>query len=247
MSAQLPLPKLLDALLAPRRMHARDLEVGDSTRSIATPVGATPLAARRARGKPSASDVELVARVADVTRGRAVKLLDHVGGLAGLARGGLPELRAGGASGTAATALLDALELGWRATGGRPAPGRRLPGPAEVSAYMRARLAATPVEEFWAIALNVRHVVMFETCIARGSLTGVDVHPRDVFRPLIRAGAAAVLLCHNHPSGEPDPSRQDIELTTRLREVGELCGISVFDHVVVGANGYVSLAQRHWR
>jgi DNA repair protein RadC len=147
----------------------------------------------------------------------------------------------------AAKAVLDALDLSRRAIGTPPTPGRRLPDADSVAAYMRARLATTPVEEFWAIALNVRNVVMFETCIARGSLTGVDVHPRDVFRPLIRAGVATVPFCHNHPSGDPAPSRQDIELTIRLRDVGDLCGILVVDHVVVASNGYVSMAQRRWR
>ena len=96
------------------------------------------------------------------------------------------------------------------------------------------------------IGLDVRHRVLFEACIARGSLTGVEVHPREVFRPLIRAAAARRLLCHNHPSGDPSPSRQDLELTARLKEVGELCGITVLDHVVVAAEGYASLAERGW-
>jgi DNA repair protein RadC len=74
----------------------------------------------------------------------------------------------------------------------------------------------------------------------------VEVHPRDVFRPLIRGAAAAAIFCHNHPSGDPTPSRQDIDLTTRLREVGDLCGISVLDHVVVAADGFTSLADRGW-
>ena len=72
------------------------------------------------------------------------------------------------------------------------------------------------------------------------------MHPRDVFRPLIRGGAAAVIFCHNHPSGDPAPSRQDLDLTMRLREVGELCGITVLDHVVVGADGFTSVAQEYW-
>jgi DNA repair protein RadC len=97
------------------------------------------------------------------------------------------------------------------------------------------------------VALDVRHRVQGELCVARGSLTGVEVHPRDVFRPLIRSAAAAVIFCHNHPSGDPTPSRQDVELTARLRDVGELCGIPVVDHVVVGWEGYASLAERNWR
>jgi DNA repair protein RadC len=88
--------------------------------------------------------------------------------------------------------------------------------------------------------------VLVDQFAARGSLTGVEVHPRDVFRVLIKAGAAAVIFCHNHPSGDPSPSMQDIELTTRLREVGDMCGITVLDHVVVGASGYASLAERGW-
>ena len=72
------------------------------------------------------------------------------------------------------------------------------------------------------MGLDVRHRVQSETCLARGSLTGVEIHPRDVFRPLIRQATAAVIFCHNHPSGDPAPSRADLELTSRLREVGDL-------------------------
>jgi DNA repair protein RadC len=112
---------------------------------------------------------------------------------------------------------------------------------------MRARLAGAPVEEFWVLGLDVRHRVVVDQLAARGSLSGVEVHPRDVFRALIKAGVAAVIFCHNHPSGDPTPSRQDIELTARLREVGDTCGITVLDHVVVAAGGYYSLAERAWR
>jgi DNA repair protein RadC len=142
--------------------------------------------------------------------------------------------------------LAASLELGRRGAGRRPLPGQRLAAASEVYAHYRARLAAATSEEFWVLGLDVRHRLIFEACIARGSLTGVEVHPREVFRPLIRTSAAAALFCHNHPSGDPTPSRQDLELTARLKEVGGLCGISVLDHVVVGAEGYVSLAERGW-
>jgi DNA repair protein RadC len=134
-----------------------------------------------------------------------------------------------------------ALELGRRAVAARP----RLAGASDVWTYFCARLSHLRIEEFWAVALDVRHRVEGELCLARGSLTGVEVHPRDIFRPFIRVAAAAVIFCHNHPSGAP--SRQDLELTTRLREVGELVGIPVLDHVVVGWDGYASLAERNWR
>jgi len=140
-----------------------------------------------------------------------------------------------------------ALELGRRAVASRPVRGQRLAGASEVWTYFRHRLSPLSVEEFWALGLDVRHRVQSESCLARGSLTGVEIHPRDVFRPLIRQATAAVIFCHNHPSGDPAPSRADLELTARLREVGDLCGIPVLDHVIVGWEGYASLAERNWR
>lgn len=178
----------------------------------------------------------------------AERLLRAAGGLAGLSLAAELDLRdQAGIGPVRAAVVLAALELGRRAAAARPARGQRLAGASDVWTYFRARLAPLRVEEFWAVALDVRHRVQGELCVARGSLTGVEVHPRDVFRPLIRAAAAAVIFCHNHPSGDPTPSRQDVELTARLRDVGELCGIPVVDHVVVGWEGYASLAERKWR
>ncbi|MES1205131.1 MAG: DNA repair protein RadC [Pseudomonadota bacterium] len=206
-----------------------------------------------AHGAAGLSDCELLAVVlGSGTTGMNVidvahALLARSGGLAGLARASMDELRGQPGVGDAkGAAVLAALEIGRRSVGERPARGQRIASAPEVWTHLRARLGASPVEEFWALALDVRHRVLWEACLARGSLTGVDVHPRDVFRPLIRGGAAAVVFCHNHPSGDPSPSRQDLDLTLRLRDVGELCGIAVLDHVVVGADGFVSLAQDYW-
>jgi DNA repair protein RadC len=206
-----------------------------------------------ARGAGALSDAELLAVVLGTgRRGENVvelasALLARTGGVRELALATERELRAQPGIGPArAAALHAAMELGRRAAGSRPTPGRRLGTAADVWTHYRARLAVCPVEEFWVLALDVRHRLQFELCAARGSLTGVEVHPRDVFRPLIRGSTAAVIFCHNHPSGDPTPSRQDIELTARLRDVGDLCGISVLDHVVVAADGFTSLADRGW-
>jgi DNA repair protein RadC len=178
----------------------------------------------------------------------AQAVLRACGGVAGLALAADLDLRLHAGVGPVRAAVVRAaLELGRRVAVARPPRGQRLASASEVWTYFRARLAPLRVEEFWAVALDVRHRVEGEFCLARGSLTGVEVHPRDVFRPLVRCAAAAVIFCHNHPSGDPMPSRQDIELTTRLREVGELVGIPVLDHVVVGWDGYASLAERNWR
>jgi DNA repair protein RadC len=206
-----------------------------------------------ARGAAALADAELLAILLGTgRRGENVlelarTLLARVGGLADLAHATEVELRTQAGVGPARAAVIHAaLELGRRTAGARPQRGRRLSAAAEVWMHYRARLALAPVEEFWAIGLDVRHRLQLELCTARGSLTGVEVHPRDVFRPLIRASVAAVIFCHNHPSGDPTPSRQDIDLTNRLREVGELCGITVLDHVVVAAEGFTSLAERGW-
>jgi DNA repair protein RadC len=206
-----------------------------------------------ARGPASLSDAELIALLLGSGRpGQNVvelagDLLAGLGGLTGLGQAEEAELCSLPGIGSARAAVLRAaLELGRRVVGSRPERGRRLGAAAEVWAHYRARLALAPTEEFWVLGLDVRHRLIFETCIARGSLTGVEVHPREVFRPLIRVAAAAAILCHNHPSGDPSPSRQDLELTARLRDVGELCGIVLLDHVVVAADGYTSLAERGW-
>ncbi|MEA2699372.1 MAG: repair protein RadC [Myxococcales bacterium] len=188
-------------------------------------------------GRPGRSALEL-----------ASGMLAEAGGLAGLSQATARELCAHPGIGPARASMVQAaLELGRRSVGERPKRGRRLSAATDVWNYFRARLALATVEEFWALSLDVRHRVQNETCLARGSLTGVEVHPRDVFCPLIRTSAAAVIFCHNHPSGDPAPSRQDVDLTQRLRDVGELCGITVLDHVIVGAEGFTSLADRGWR
>jgi DNA repair protein RadC len=202
-------------------------------------------------GPSSLSDAELLAILLGSGRqGQNVveiahDLLARTGDLRGLAVSAEAELCTLPGIGPARAATIQAaLELGRRATGTRPERGQFLGNAADVWTHYRARLGASPVEEFWMLALDVRHRVLFESCVARGSLTGVEVHPRDVFRTLIRGAAASTIFCHNHPSGDPTPSRQDLELTTRLHQVGELCGIKVLDHVIVASEGFVSLASR---
>jgi DNA repair protein RadC len=205
------------------------------------------------KGAASLSDTELLAVVLGSGRqGQnvvelAAATLARLGGLRQLAEAGQAALCALPGFGPARAAIVEAaLELGRRLAGVRPERGQRLASGAQVWSHYRARLALCPVEEFWILALDARQRLLFEICAARGSLTGVEVHPRDVFRPLIRAGAAAAIFCHNHPSGDPSPSQQDIALTQRLRDVGELVGIKVLDHVVVAAEGFTSLATRGW-
>lgn len=106
-----------------------------------------------------------------------------------------------------------------------------------------ADIAQADREHFVVFDLDVRHRVIERRVVSIGTLTGVEVHPRETFRGAIANGAAAIVIAHNHPSGDASPSRQDIELTRRLRDVGEVCGIPVLDHLVIARGGWVSMAS----
>jgi DNA repair protein RadC len=99
-------------------------------------------------------------------------------------------------------------------------------------------------EVFRVLLLTTRHQVFRELTVGIGTLNASLVHPRDVFRAAIRLNAAAVILVHNHPSGVPEPSTDDRELTDRLNKAGDLLGIKVLDHLVVATGGYVSLREQ---
>ena len=108
---------------------------------------------------------------------------------------------------------------------------------------MEPRLRDLPQEEFHALLLSARHSVIGEVCITRGILDASLIHPREVFRPAITQSAAAIILVHNHPSGDPTPSAEDRAVTKQLCAVGRTVGIAVVDHVVIGDGRYVSLAD----
>ena len=100
-------------------------------------------------------------------------------------------------------------------------------------------------EHFLAIFLDTKHRILREVLVSKGTLNGSMVHPREVFAPAIRERAASVLVLHNHPSGDPAPSHEDIEITNRLREAGDLIGIPLLDHVILGEDSFVSLKERN--
>lgn len=117
----------------------------------------------------------------------------------------------------------------------------RVDGAADVAAYFRPLLAGQAAESFWMLMLDARGRPIAAHQIALGTLTCCLVHPREVFAPAIRARAAQIVLVHNHPSGDPEPSAEDVALTERITEAGMLLGIPVVDHVVVASGGYRSI------
>jgi DNA repair protein RadC len=167
------------------------------------------------------------------------------GGLRGLASRSLGELEHTRGLGRAqAGRLLAALELGSRlATEAEPrAPTFRRPE--DSARYLLPRYGHRAVETFGLLALDVRGRLRREAVVSVGCLTASLVHPREVFQEAITARAAALLLFHNHPSGDPEPSAEDLSLTRRLAAAGTLLGIEVLDHLVLGAGRFVSLKER---
>jgi DNA repair protein RadC len=122
-------------------------------------------------------------------------------------------------------------------------PGAPFRGSADIYAHFRERLASETVEYFYAILLDNKNRKLRDVLISKGSLTASIVHPRDVYAQVIRHSAAAVAFVHNHPAGDPTPSKEDIEITRRLREVGDLVGVRVLDHIVIGRGRYVSFVD----
>ncbi|HUL77230.1 MAG TPA: DNA repair protein RadC [Vicinamibacteria bacterium] len=143
-----------------------------------------------------------------------------------------------------ASRLLAALELGARlaSAGGSAAPS--LPSPGDAARYLLPRYSSRPVETFGLLALDARQRLRREAVVSIGCLTASLVHPREVFQEAVVSRAAAIVLFHNHPSGDPEPSAEDLALTRRLAAAGSLMGIEVLDHLVLGAGRYVSLKER---
>ncbi|MGI6125225.1 MAG: RadC family protein [Acetivibrionales bacterium] len=99
-------------------------------------------------------------------------------------------------------------------------------------------------EVFGILVLNTKNKIVAVHEVSRGALNSSLVHPREVFKPAVLHNAAAIICFHNHPSGDPEPSREDMKITERLKNAGEILGISVYDHIIVGDDRYISLKER---
>jgi DNA repair protein RadC len=201
-------------------------------------------------GPAALSDAELLALLLRTgARGAdalvlATRLLERCGGLFGLARAGVSEIDGAHGIGPAKSAAVCAsLELGRRVAARRLHAGAAIHGPADVFAHFHPSLRLVPHEKFIALLLDGRQRVLREHVVSQGTLTASLVHPREVFRPALREAAAAMILVHNHPSGDPTPSPEDREVTRRLVRAGDLLGVRVLDHVVVAERGYCSLKE----
>jgi DNA repair protein RadC len=201
-------------------------------------------------GVAALGDNELLALVlGSGSRGRDVlelanTVLRHAGGLRGLTRLDAASLRLVGGVGRARAAQVQAaIEIGRRTLLKQTAERPRLRTPGEVAAHLLPLYGAGAVEQFGIVMLDSKHRMIRIKIVSMGSLDTTVVHPREVFREAAAGSAAAIVLFHNHPSGDPTPSRDDITLTLRLVDDGALMGIDVVDHLILADHRYYSMAD----
>ena len=142
-----------------------------------------------------------------------------------------------------AATVLAALELGRRLASARPLDKFYFGEPAEGAAFLMPRLRYAAKEQFVVILLDAKNKVIGTEVVSEGSLSTSIVHPRDVFQPAILQNAAAIVVAHNHPSGDPTPSSEDRELTQTLLEAGRALCIPVLDHLIIGDGTYYSFEE----
>jgi DNA repair protein RadC len=166
------------------------------------------------------------------------------GGLRALMRSGHGELRRLPGIGIARAAqVLAAIELGRRSVMRVVEDRPQLRTPKSAAEYLLPQFGGRPVEQFGVLSLDTKHRVLRASILSIGTLDASIVHPREVFREAMTAGAAALVLFHNHPSGDPEPSEDDVRLTERLVAAGVLMGIDVLDHVVLADAKYYSFRE----
>ncbi|OGO41250.1 MAG: hypothetical protein A2137_02105 [Chloroflexi bacterium RBG_16_58_8] len=221
-------------------MTIHDLPVNDRPRERLQRLGAEALSAQEILalilGRGIAGESVMVT---------AQRLLGRFGGLKGISGASLEELSQVRGIGLAKSAQIKAaVELANRVEGYSEAGGKPVvKTPEDVAALVRARLKDKQKEYFLALLLDTRNQLIKVAEISVGSLDSSIVHPREVFKEAISASAASVIFVHNHPSGDTEASEDDIKLTKRLNEAGEIVGIDVLDHIIVGGKSYTSLKR----
>ena len=171
-------------------------------------------------------------------------ILEISGGLHGMPRTSVDELRKLNGMGTAKAAqVLAAVELGRRTLLRCPSARLQFVNPRDAAAYLLPQFGSRPVEQFGLMMLDTKHRLIRTSVVSVGTLDSSPAHPREIFREAASACAAAIVLFHNHPSGDPMPSRDDIELTRRLVQAGEIMGIDVIDHVILADTRYFSFRE----
>ena len=204
-------------------------------------------------GPGALSDAQLLAVLLRVGREDssavevAMDLLQQLDGLQGLSNRSVEELcRISGIGPAKAAQLKAGIELGKRVLAAPLSSGTKIASSSDLFRHYYPLLRDLRREVFKIVLLDAKHAIIREATVSEGSLTVSIVHPREVFNLAVRESAAAVIFVHNHPSGDPSPSEEDRVLTARLAAAGELLGIQVLDHLIIGDGRYTSFADQGW-
>ena len=215
------------------------------------PVGERPRERLERYGAAALSLAELMAILLRTgTKGENVlqmasRLLADFGGLAGLARASLDDLAAVRGVGPAkATQLQATLEIGRRMVVASPDERPQINSPADANALLTLEMAHLEQEHLRLLLLDTKNRVLATPTIYRGSVNTTVVRVSELFREAIRSNSAALIVVHNHPSGDPTPSSEDVQMTRQIVQAGELLGIEVLDHLIIGSGRFVSLKER---
>jgi len=202
-------------------------------------------------GAESLSQAELIAILLRTGTRResaihiAQQMLGKIGGLRGLVDLSIEELTEINGIGPAKAVQLKAgIELGRRMANSRFTMPVIIRSPQDAAEILTEQLRYLQKEHFVCLFLNTKNHVIGQETLSMGSLNASIVHPREVFRAAIKCSSASIICAHNHPSGDPTPSPEDISLTSRLIQAGEIIGIDVLDHLIIGDSSFVSLKEK---
>lgn len=205
------------------------------------------------RGADTLSDAELLALIlgtGDAVSGKSAldlgrELLTEFGDLRTLAKATASEIcRIKGAGPAKAACIKAALELAGRFQTRRLENQEKFTTPLQIFEHYHYAYRDRRKEYFLVLLLDGKNRIVRELQVSEGSLNQSIVHPREVFSQAVRESAAAVILVHNHPTGDPTPSREDLEITRRLKDAGDLMGIKVLDHIIIGDGSFLSFASK---
>lgn len=215
------------------------------------PAGERPREKLLQRGPKALTDAELLAIIIRVGSGKATavdlarSILSQERSLRSVASKTPQELmRMKGIGEAKAVELLAAFEIGRRVNAAAPDERPLMNSPEAVAAMLVPRLRERKNESFWVLLLDSKNGLMHEEEVTVGTLNASLVHPREVFKVAIDRRAAAVIVAHNHPSGNPEPSTEDINVTRQLVDAGKIIGIPLHDHIIVAGDSYTSFAER---
>lgn len=222
-----------------KRLSVKQLPPQDRPRERLYHVGAAGLALPEllavilGRGTKDASALAL-----------AFRLLDEFGEVVALGRAGVDQLKkVPGIGFVRACQLVAAFEMGKRFARERGPHAIAVRGPEDVARIFMEDMKHLDREHFKAALLNTKNQILRVETVSIGSLNASIVHPREILKPAIAASAASIILVHNHPTGDPTPSREDVEFTRRFAKCCELIGIQLLDHLVIGSDRYRSLKE----